>query len=296
MAKIDSTTVEKYQNILAKDPNSQVFAPLADAYLEMGMLQEAESLARSGIKRHPNLAGGFVVLGKIYRAKSDSEQAIECLRKAVALAPTNILAHQTLGEIFFDEREAKEALKCFKMVLFLNPNAERARKIVQKLESVSADEFSDEAFQMTPLKSLQENKSNSESASGSKRNPAYGRQTSNDSAGMELNASATTEANAGSVDKAMQRVLSLVDALIVRNELGKAQFMLQDCFKEFGDHPELLTRSRALLIRANPGLEESEMAEQATEIRPLASRDRQARDRKLEVLHLLLRKIEEVQI
>ncbi len=41
--KIDASTVEKYQMILGKDPTSQVFAPLAEAYREMGMLQDSKN-------------------------------------------------------------------------------------------------------------------------------------------------------------------------------------------------------------------------------------------------------------
>lgn len=289
MSKIDTATIEKYQSILAKDPNSQAFAPLADAYLEMGMLKEAESLARNGVKRHPQLAGGYVVLGKILRAQENFVDAITALRKAIEIAPTNILAQQTLGEIYFEEREAKEALKCFKMVLFLNPNAQRARKIVQKLESVTADEFSEEAFEMTPLQNLRTDVS---SSGGEKTTVGIPEHT--------MVASLIEAKNPDDpklqMDRALQRVLSLVDALIVRNELGKAQFMLQDCFKEFGNHPELVMRSKALLMRSNPNIEESGIIETATSLKPLASREKLANQRKLEVLHLLLRKIEDARI
>ncbi|RYZ63813.1 MAG: hypothetical protein EOP09_17015, partial [Proteobacteria bacterium] len=67
MPKIEATAIEKYQLLLQKDPNSQVFAPLAEAYREIGMLKEAEVVVRAGVKRHPHFAAGFVVYARVAR-------------------------------------------------------------------------------------------------------------------------------------------------------------------------------------------------------------------------------------
>jgi predicted Zn-dependent protease len=137
--KIDPATVEKYQKILEKDPNSQVFAPLAEAYREMGMLPEAQKIVTAGVQRHPQFVGGLVTYAKVLRDAGQLGRALEALKKATTLAPENILAHQLLAETHLASKNAKEALKAFKMVLFLNPNSQSAQKAVQKLNTLTSD-------------------------------------------------------------------------------------------------------------------------------------------------------------
>ncbi len=135
MNSISTDMVQKYEQILRKDPNSQVFAPLADAYLEMGKAQQAEKLALRGLQLHPLLASGHVVMAKILRATNRPSEALESLDKAIQIAPENLLAYRLKGEILLENKSPKEALKAYKMVLFFNPQATKAQKIVQKLPS-----------------------------------------------------------------------------------------------------------------------------------------------------------------
>src|ERR1700722_5164925 len=129
-----SAFVERYQLLYEKDPNSKVFAPLAEAYRRMGLVDEAIDLASQGVKLHPNFASGRVALGKCYVQKSEHEKAIEQLKIAVELSPENLLAHQLLAECYAKIRKPAESLNEFKMVLFLNPNDVRAAQVVKKLE------------------------------------------------------------------------------------------------------------------------------------------------------------------
>lgn len=268
--KIDASTIEKYQLILEKDPNSQVFAPLAEAYREMGMLQEAQKTIINGLQRHPQFVSGLVTYGKIMRDSGEFRKALDALNKAVVLAPENILAQQILGEIHLANKNPKEALKAFKMVLFLNPNSKSAQKSVQKLESITADEYDDEVFAMTKLPEVNLSSAPS-SAALSPRERA-----------QEL----ITPTAPTSPSKAMERMLSLIDAFIVRNDLEKAHALLKDTRIEFGDHPEIQRRMKTLQVRYDD-------SDEATPLRPLQPREQVIRERKLEVLQMMLRKIED---
>lgn len=268
--KIDASTIEKYQSILAKDPNSQVFAPLAEAYREMGMLQEAQKTIINGLQRHPQFVSGLVTFGRIMRDSGEFRKALDALNKAVVLAPENILAQQVLGEIHLANKNPKEALRAFKMVLFLNPNSKSAQKSVQKLESITADEYDDEVFAMTKLPEVNLSSAPSSSALSPRERA------------QEL----ITPTAPTSPSKAMERMLSLIDAFIVRNDLEKAHALLKDTRVEFGDHPEIQRRMKTLQVRYND-------SDEATPLRPLQPRDQVIRERKLEVLQMMLRKIED---
>lgn len=264
--KIDASTVEKYQMILEKDPNSQVFAPLAEAYREMGMLSEAQKTVTAGVQRHPQFVGGLVTYAKVMRDLGHLGKALETLKKATSLAPENILAHQLLAEVQLANKNPKDALKAFKMVLFLNPNSKTAQKAVQKLESLTADEYDEEVFAMTKLPEVHLDKAP----------PAPPKPDE----ALVMKPLPTTPS------RAMERMLSLIDAFIVRNDLEKAHALLKDTRLEFGDHPEIQRRMKTLQVRYND-------SDEATPLRPLQPREQLIRERKIEVLEMMLRKIDE---
>lgn len=266
--KIDARTVEKYQMILEKDPNSQVFAPLAEAYREMGLLQEALKTITAGMQRHPQFVGGLVTYAKVMRDLEQPEKALDVLRKATSLAPENILAHQLLAEIYLSQKKPKEALKAFKMVLFLNPNSKAAQKAVNKLESLTADEYDEDVFAMTKL-------------------PEVALETEPTIVVARKDEAVSSEAPLTQApQKALERMLSLIDAFIVRNDLEKANALLQDTRSEFGSHPEIERRIKTLQVRYGD-------SDEAIPLKPLQPRGKQVRERKLEVLNLMLRKIDE---
>ncbi|WP_373997734.1 tetratricopeptide repeat protein [Bdellovibrio bacteriovorus] len=268
--KIDASTIEKYQQILEKDPNSQVFAPLAEAYREMGLLPEAKKTVTAGVQRHPQFVGGLVTYTKVMRDLGELNKALDAAKRATSLSPENILAHQLLAEVQLASKNPKEALKAFKMVLFLNPNSKSAQKAVQKLESLTADEYDEEVFAMTKLPEVRLNEPP----------PPFAKKEE------ALVAKPLTPA---SPSKAMERMLSLIDAFIVRNDLEKAHALLKDTRVEFGDHPEIQRRMKTLQVRYND-------SDEATPLRPLMPREQLVRERKLEVLQMMLRKIEEYRL
>ena len=60
------TDIKKYEDILASDQNSYCFAPLADLYRKLGLLDDAIAIARRGHDRHPEFVSGCLVLGRAY--------------------------------------------------------------------------------------------------------------------------------------------------------------------------------------------------------------------------------------
>ena len=54
--------IERYQKLYEEDPKSRIFAPLAEAYRKMGLINEALELAQNGVKIHPQFSGGRVAL------------------------------------------------------------------------------------------------------------------------------------------------------------------------------------------------------------------------------------------
>jgi tetratricopeptide (TPR) repeat protein len=270
MAKLEPSVIEKYQSILAKDPSSQVFAPLAEAYREMGMLKEASQIVTAGVQRHPQFVGGLITFAKILREAQQIEKALESLKKATELAPENVLAHQLTAELQLELKNPKDALKSFKMILFLNPTSHSAQRAIQKLEALTADEYEDEVFSMKRLPDI------------NWETPTPSSERLDDLASLDSSYRVTPPTR----DKAFERMLSLIDAFIVRNDLDKAQALLNDTAKEFGEQPELEKRRKSLKIRNNE-------SDEPVNLKPLRKREDLIQEQKLITLRLMLRNIQE---
>ena len=157
MDQASSDAFEKYQAEYKKDPKSKVFAPLANTYRKMGLLNQALQIAKDGLIFHKMFASGKIVLGQIYLDMGNLEKALTELSAAVEIQPENILGQKLLASCFLKTKQTKRALNAYKMVLFLRPTDKDALHRIKKLESLTAEEFSDESFRFKSLKTKDPN-------------------------------------------------------------------------------------------------------------------------------------------
>lgn len=224
MSKVSLEAISQYEKLLEKDPSSRVFAALADAYREIGRLLDAEKLASIGVKRHPEYVGGYLALARIFLSTKRASQAEDLLKQAVQLSPENLLAYQLLGQTYLELKRPLEALKAHKMVLFLNPLSEKSREAVSRLEALTAVDYDDDLFEMTPLKTkIYDAPEKLEPIEPSPQPPSQAKTSMSDEARLE-------------------RELSLIDALIVRNDVGQARSQLLELSRTYPDHPQVVRR------------------------------------------------------
>lgn len=261
MGEVNPELIEKYQIMLQRDPKSQVFAPLAEAYRKMGLIEEALQICVRGTKFNPQFAGGHIAYAKILIARGEHEQAENELAMASQLSPENIMAYQLMGECQMSLKNPKEALKAFKMVLFLSPNHEKAQKYVKALEALSAEDFDDEMFAMLPL-----------NAAG-------------DAMEIKIAEPLTPEQPSAKNMRSLERYLSLIDAFMVRNDLDKVEASLKEAESLFGPISELEKRRKILQKRIYPDPIEAKATAQPP------SRDQEVREDQIEMLQKLLERV-----
>ncbi|MFA6541471.1 MAG: hypothetical protein WCT99_07700 [Bacteroidota bacterium] len=88
---------------LSENPESPLFARLADLYLGKNQTVEAMKLCEEGMKRYPEYTAGYLVLGKTHAALKEYSKALAAFRKAEEYSPFNpfikklsdAVAHQT---------------------------------------------------------------------------------------------------------------------------------------------------------------------------------------------------------
>lgn len=246
--------LQRYQQLLEQDPHSRVFAPLADAYREQGRLDEAEAICTQGLIANPEYASGHLAMGRIRQAQGQHHEALHHYTEAVKLSPDNLLAYQLLGDTFIALKQAKEALKAYKMALFIDPKLEKAQKAVKKLESLTADEYEDEVFEMKNISSPPKNSEATWPQSiPSKMTP------------VEKNSAAPT--------MELDREVSYIDALLVRGNIVAAEERLHKVMPLFPANEELLRRYQLIKPTELP-----------TPLKPAIKRERVAWEQKRQSL------------
>jgi len=286
MASISPEFVERYQLEYEKNPSSRIFAPLAEAYRQMGLIDEALRICVKGVQIHPDFAGGRVALAKIHITRNEKASALTQLEKAIQISPDNLLAQSLLGETLIDLRRPKDALKAYKMVLFLNPADEKAQRAVRKWEFLSADEYDDElfkvqpTFQTIPLEETAEPLEPLDSLTG------------NEDDGVSHTEKRDPKPPTWR-SREIDRAISLADAFTIRGNIERALEILRDAQSRIGAEPEIDRRLTLLSRRAQQGASDPAATAAKSALQEKTMSTRAIGDEKLEVLKRFLRRINE---
>lgn len=229
--------IERCQLEYERNPSSRVFAPLAEAYRRLDLIEEAFEIASRGVRLHPDFAAGRIAYARVLIAKKAYADAVDQLQKSAELSPDNILAFLLLGETLLELRRPKDALNAFKMVLFLNPLHERAQKMVRKWEFLTADEFEDENFEWSQDEDTPLDAHDSQTALRVQRDPTR-------------------------ADREAHRAISIADALTVRNDIEGAFAQIGRSIRSLGPRPDL--EHRLMLLGKRMGLRPEEIQRLAT--------------------------------
>lgn len=126
--------IQRYEQMLADDPESRAFAPLAEAYRKANRLDDAIRTARAGLEVHPGYSGGLLVLGRALYETRELDPAAEVLQKAVADSPENYLGQKFLGKALKDKGDVQGALRALEAANFLSPEDEEVVRLLEELK------------------------------------------------------------------------------------------------------------------------------------------------------------------
>jgi len=132
--KSQSALLAKYYAQFKKKPRSKVFAPLAESFRRLGMLDDAFKILREGIKNHPNYPLGYIVLAHCYYDQEKYDLTYHTLRPFVSKNADNISMQKIFAEACLKIGHHDEALETYKYLLFLNPRDKFFAEQVKKLE------------------------------------------------------------------------------------------------------------------------------------------------------------------
>jgi tetratricopeptide (TPR) repeat protein len=125
----------RYEERLARDPSSLVFAPLADLHRKAGRTAEAIRLCREGLQRVPHYATARLVLAKAYLDEGRDDAARAELEAVVTGAPRDAEAHRLLAEVHRRAGRLDAAISHLETAARLDPGDRETRVALDLLRA-----------------------------------------------------------------------------------------------------------------------------------------------------------------
>ncbi|MDE3063875.1 MAG: tetratricopeptide repeat protein, partial [Acidobacteriota bacterium] len=135
-------SIEEYKAALNADPTSpSLNNALADLYLRVGRVKEAESTARTLLKSSPDDLDAHKLLGRIFlRQLSEAQNAVSSsspsgnvldeaiaeFQKILSLQPKDVEDHMILGQLYAVRHESAKAEEQYKLARTIEPDSEDA--------------------------------------------------------------------------------------------------------------------------------------------------------------------------
>jgi tetratricopeptide (TPR) repeat protein len=126
--------IDDLRKRIERDPQSRLFAQLAEELRKDGDLADAIAVARAGLEKHPNYPSARMTLGRALLDTGDTHGAQRELEAAVQGAPDNILAGRLLAECLEVEGHLEEALSRYRTTLGLSAGDKQIAGRVEALE------------------------------------------------------------------------------------------------------------------------------------------------------------------
>ncbi len=128
-AEIDDR-IDKCQRILELDPNSQIFAALAEAFRKRGDLERAFRICQNGLRIHPSYGSAHVVMAKINLDRGLYDWAEAEIKKAIEIEGNSRAIELLLAEIYMYKGEFNSAVKLLRKLHQGDPGNGQIKKLL----------------------------------------------------------------------------------------------------------------------------------------------------------------------
>lgn len=126
--------IKEYEERLARDPGSFLFARLAEIYLKVGLADDALHIARNGVEQHPGYVAGQRVLALACHAKGLEDECRRALERVTQALPEDVESQKMLGRLLATQGNDAAAMGAFRIALEFNPDDVECRVELESLE------------------------------------------------------------------------------------------------------------------------------------------------------------------
>ena len=128
-------SIAKLEKAFRRDPDSPLFARLADLYLKRGRVEQALALCQKGCASFPDYATGFIVLSKCYEQRGALEEAREAMGQALRLDPENPGGYKHLAHLFGQLGVPPLVLQSLRQAAYLDPFDDSLAEQIEQISS-----------------------------------------------------------------------------------------------------------------------------------------------------------------
>ncbi len=126
--------ISSYLQIVSKDPHSTAFVPLAEAYRQIGLLDDALEAARRGTSMLPHFSPGFATLGRILGQMGQIDEAMNAYAKALSIDRQGQSALVGLARLHLVRGERDEARNILREAAEYHPQDEMIENMLVALD------------------------------------------------------------------------------------------------------------------------------------------------------------------
>ena len=128
-----SDDIQRFEELFRRNPDSLVFARLADACRKAGDPERALEILRDGIQRHPDYASAHIVRARALNDLERPSEAEASLRRVLELDAQNLVAMRGLAGLAERRGDPVEAVHWFEQIVALDPTNEEAAAALGRL-------------------------------------------------------------------------------------------------------------------------------------------------------------------
>ena len=131
-----SDEIRRFEEQYERQPDSLVFARLADAYRKAGEPKRALSVLEHGLLRHPDYPSGHIVHARTLRDLGRLDESLESFRRVLELDASNLVAMRELAGLAEERGDVEEARHWYERLAQIEPgNPEYDEKVIQLVEA-----------------------------------------------------------------------------------------------------------------------------------------------------------------
>lgn len=123
------TSVQVLESRLSQNPQSLVFARVADGFRKNGEIQQAITMCTQGLANHPDYVTGRVILGRCYLEQEKLKEAVSEFAKAVELDRRNQVALKMIADIYARQGLKEKAGDLYSCLLAMDPDNQSLVKL-----------------------------------------------------------------------------------------------------------------------------------------------------------------------
>ncbi len=131
---------EALKSRLQQNPDSLLFARVAEQLLNKGQVDEATRICEEGTRKHPYYVTGRMVLGKCYLQKKMFDLAEKEFKRVLLFDPKYIAAHKFYGDLMREAGWPNACEMSYKKILAIDPLDRSAKEMLETLERVKPKE------------------------------------------------------------------------------------------------------------------------------------------------------------